>query len=72
MDKKTCWSCEYIRIDNADPGYSEWTPGSDLSIYCTKSHWDFDNYDDDLKKFLTYINKAETCPDFIERDDHLD
>ena len=72
MDKKICWSCEHIRIDNATHGYSEWTPGDDLSIHCSLWHWDFDNYDDDLEKFRSYIKRAETCTDFVERDDHLD
>ena len=66
---KLCWSCKNVRFYTASEGYSEFTPGSDFHFYCSKYHWEFDQYDNTLEDWRAYIEQAETCLDFEQRED---
>jgi hypothetical protein len=54
---RLCLWCKHFDLHTGSPGYSEWTPGSEFSIYCRKRVWDFDLGDD----FYATIRKAEGC-----------
>lgn len=65
MSEKLCWFCKHFYWSNADYGYSELTPGYDLSIQCNKNHWTFGSYKTRQLKFAKMINSAKTCDDFV-------
>jgi len=67
MINQTCWSCKYIRLDNAQPHYSSWTPGSPMDLFCGKSKWRLDQYKDTLEMFRQKIESARECELFDER-----
>jgi len=64
---RICWSCEHIRFETGEPGYSEYTPGSEMSLECGKSYWELDNCEDGLAEFKAKLMSAERCADFQER-----
>lgn len=61
---RLCWYCQYFYYSNADPGYSEVTPGWELSMSCNKNHWTFDAYSTSQKEFADMIQTAKKCKDF--------
>lgn len=58
---RTCLECKHFRVWAADPGYSEYTPGSDFSMVCEKDKWNFDAYEAYLEDFRKMLRTAETC-----------
>ena len=64
MSKKMCWFCKYFLYENADYGYSEYTPGSDFDIICIKRHWDFSPSHTTQKEFGEMLLSAQTCKDY--------
>lgn len=63
VKRLTCLFCKHFYFCGAEPGYSEYTPGSDAAMECTKNYWSMNNLDttEDLRiKMLS----AETCADF--------
>lgn len=55
--KKLCLFCKYFYFSGAEIGYSEYTPGSEVEMYCTKRVWDkYDVYD-----IRETFKTAETC-----------
>lgn len=66
-DGRVCWFCKHIRFSNADPGYSEYTPGSDFALGCAQGYWQYDQYDDGLDEFRLQLEAAERCADFRDR-----
>lgn len=36
---KGCHSCKHLDLNPGEPGYSGWTPGSNMSFECLKGHW---------------------------------
>lgn len=65
MSNKTCLDCEHCYVSPGDPGYSEYTPGFDADMYCGKSHWKYDAYNDGRKELRDKFYMALTCPDFV-------
>lgn len=61
---RNCWECDRLRMYSADPGYSEYTPGTELSLSCAKDHWRFNAYDTSEKQAREYFRTADRCPDF--------
>ena len=64
MEHRTCLGCCHFHVCTADPGYSEFTPGSEFTMGCTKDHWDFDAYLDGQKDLFKKITSARNCPDY--------
>jgi len=38
-DRSSCVGCKWFRFSPYEPGYSQFTPGADMEIYCDKSKW---------------------------------
>lgn len=65
---KLCWDCKHIDFIAGDPGYSEYTPGNDFHLECSKNMWEFDNYGDQLSDFRQKLEVANVCGLFEERE----
>jgi hypothetical protein len=59
--------CKHFNIETADPGWSEYTPGRDWSMTCSKNKWEFDSIMDGVEQFSKVLNTANDCDEFIER-----
>lgn len=61
--RKGCHSCAHFDIDTGEPGYSEWTPGSDMRFMCLKDHWELavGDPDENMRRGLEY---GLTCSDY--------
>ena len=63
----TCRACEHFRFDPGSPAYSEVTPGTDWSMYCTLDEdskfyiYGYETYQEDMRKILL---QAATCKHF--------
>jgi hypothetical protein len=66
MDR-LCIECKYWTIYAAEEGYSDWTPGSDFQMFCSKNHWTLDPYRDSEDKLREYYETAKECKDFVSR-----
>ena len=65
--EKLCWFCEHFIYRQAEPDYSEFTPGEDFDIICIKNHWEFSPFHTSQDEFGAMLNAAKTCPDFVLR-----
>lgn len=62
---RTCFGCKHFNFSQSDPGYSEYTPGSDASLVCLKNVWDISLWRDTEKSLYDKIVKmAATCPHY--------
>ncbi len=61
---KVCWWCVHFNYQEGFPGYSDLTPGYEMSMSCRKGHWDFDAYKTSQDEFGDMLGSATTCPDF--------
>ena len=61
---KTCILCKHFEFRSGSPGYSEYTPGWNASMYCRKNRIDIDIEEITEDQFRATLMKAETCPDF--------
>jgi hypothetical protein len=68
LDKaeRLCLDCKHCYLYNAQPNYSELTPGSGLEFRCEKGKWKYDTYNHDKKDMKTRIEMARECADFEE------
>lgn len=64
---RLCYNCQFMYFDAGSPSYSEWTPGSAMSMECHKDHWSLDYYDNQ-DKLRESLEKAATCPDYQHSD----
>ena len=55
---KLCLFCEHFYFSPSTRGYSEYTPGSELEMFCVMSKWDID---DDYLAIKDVFLLAETC-----------
>lgn len=62
----SCLCCKNFYTNDASPGYSEWTPGESMSIYCLRGHFDFDEYNA-TEMFQRLHDLGQTCVDFQPR-----
>ena len=60
---QTCLFCSHFYFDGGSPGHSEYTPGSDASIGCSKGVWDYEMYDM-TNDFRRHMLTAQTCDKF--------
>ena len=58
-----CLWCKHYYLSLGSPGYSEYTPGSDFSMDCEKSHWRFKEHDSEAR-YRDCILTALRCPDY--------
>lgn len=65
----TCLDCRYLNYRTGDPGYSEYTPGWDVSMSCNKAHWTYDAYNDELPQLRAKLYMARECKDFQVSED---
>lgn len=63
--KRLCIFCKYFEFEASSPGYSEYTPGSDVSMDCLKSVWKT-SLTDYYFDFNATIKTAQNC-NFYER-----
>lgn len=61
---KTCFDCKHMTYSSASPSYSEWTPGFEGDMYCLKSHWQYDAFNDGKDSVRQKIYMALECKDF--------
>ena len=64
MSERICFHCKYFYFSYGEPGYSEYTPGSDPVIECDKNHWDSDDALYAYNGLFNCMHKAETCKDY--------
>lgn len=64
---RVCWGCKHVFFMNSDPGYSEFTPGTQFWFNCNKNYWDFNPDNDSLDDFRKCLMSAERCADFEPR-----
>ena len=62
-----CVLCENYYFLQAEPGYSELTPGVDCSMGCKEHHWEFEQWDDTEITLANKMLLAIDCKDFISR-----
>lgn len=55
--KRLCIFCKHFEFNPGSPGYSEYTPGENMSMGCNMRVWEFDFGDD----FHQCIQHAYTC-----------
>lgn len=63
---KACYECRFFRFSGGSPGYSSWTPGSDIRFGCDNNIWsssELSGEDDFAAKIVT----AENCEEFEAR-----
>ena len=65
MTERVCILCKKFRMYPADPGYSDITPGSDLSMYCRLEYWSLDVYRDHEDTYRAKITMAKDCKDYV-------
>jgi hypothetical protein len=64
-DTRLCLECQRCVLDAAQPGYSEWTPGTGLELRCQVARWTFDPYAADKGQLAGWLRQAACCPDFV-------
>ena len=64
MTQRLCYECKLMRIHSAEAGYSEWTPGIDMGMYCNANRWNVDRWTISREKFRRFLAMARTCPDY--------
>jgi len=64
---RSCLDCQHCLLDGGDAGYSEMTPATQMSWYCTKGWWEMDRVTLDTGVVRSTIFVAQKCPDFEER-----
>jgi len=65
---KNCLLCKHFYLISGSPGYSEYTPGSDLVIGCDRNVWEFDSSMTSEDEFLGFMNTANTCDRYEPRE----
>jgi hypothetical protein len=58
-----CLDCKHFRFVPYDAGYSEYTSGNDMRIYCAKDHWDSLSCYSELD-FRNCMQLAKTCKQY--------
>ncbi len=61
---RICWECKHVYYSSGSEGYSDFTPGSDISLSCMKSYWELHNCSDTLADVRRKLLSAEHCADF--------
>lgn len=64
MNEITCLECKHMVLSLGSPEYSEYTPGFSAEMYCLKSHWQYDAFNDGKKQVKVKLYTIRTCPDF--------
>lgn len=62
-----CVGCQHWDFDPGCGAYSDLTPGESWAMRCKKSHWYLCGYSTKQRDVEAAMEKAETCPDYIER-----
>jgi hypothetical protein len=65
-ENKLCWFCKYFYYSQAEPDYSEYTPGTEFSMECGKGHWRFNAYRTSQEEFGRILATAQMCEDFVQ------
>ena len=63
VPNRLCWECPHIDFSPGSPGYSDMTPGYDMSLDCGKGYWKFDPHGE-LTGLREGLTSAERCADF--------
>ncbi len=65
---KLCVFCKHWYFDQATPGYSDMTPGSDFDEGCLKEYWEIENISNE-SEYREIIRTAEKCEDYSHIED---
>ena len=63
-NEKLCLYCEHCVLSLSTPDWSDWTPGNEFKLWCSKNHWDFDPYATSKLSMAESLRKAMTCTDY--------
>lgn len=63
-DKLYCVDCKHFYFSSGSPGYSEYTPGSDASLGCTKQKWEYEPNNDTDQSFRKKMKTADNCEEY--------
>lgn len=66
-NERTCYACNNFWICSASAGYSEFTPGTNWSMSCIETVWEFDAENDNEVTFAKCLDTAKTCNLFKQR-----
>jgi hypothetical protein len=58
---RSCVLCAHFCLRSGSPGYSEWTPGCDMTMKCYLGKWALDPNNDDIDDFRAKLAKAKGC-----------
>lgn len=65
---QTCWSCQHFQFTEPDGPYSEMTPGTDWSMWCSKHMWSDGmkplDPSDSEEAFGKCMEIGFTCPEY--------
>jgi hypothetical protein len=64
MPERLCVLCTQFTVDMGWPG-TDVTAGDSATIECLKGHWSMSNWER-TDTFRQNIERAVTCPDFVE------
>ena len=67
IPKQTCWSCKHFSMILPTQDWSEYTPGSDWSMWCQKGQWP-GSPDDSEEMFGRCMEIGFTCPVYERKD----
>ena len=62
--RDACLFCRHFQWSQGERGYSEYTPGSDSSMWCGKKHWELETCTDDERDVRRKLTMAQNCKDF--------
>ena len=60
-----CVFCEHLYFSEGCGGYSEYTPGYDVSMGCRKGKWSIDFFDLSTDEYRETMLTAETCGEYF-------
>lgn len=61
-----CYECRFFEFSSGSPGYSSWTPGSDMAFGCLKGIWGSGDIANEID-FREKITTAKDCEVFEAR-----
>lgn len=64
-DRSGCHMCIHMHFYPGHPGWSEWTPGDDMSFFCMKSHWAISREESSARDVREALARAKDCTDFF-------
>jgi len=64
IDDSCCVNCCHFGFWPGDAGYSEYTPGSDMEIWCSRGKWRVQFGITPESQFRDFMRSSRECPQF--------